>query len=111
MKPKRVEKLWGHEEWIYNDEYCMKTLVLKPGFQSSLHYHPVKHETFLVVQGECEIEVDDKTERMTPGQGHIIPPGTKHRFKAINGPCIVVEASTHHDDEDVVRIEESKEIK
>jgi len=113
MKPKKVEKLWGFEEWIFNgpEGYCMKTLNLKPGFQSSLHYHPVKHETMLVVAGECDMEVEGKVERLGAGQGHIIPPGTPHRFKAVNGPCIVVEASTHHDDEDCIRIEPSKEIK
>jgi quercetin dioxygenase-like cupin family protein len=111
--PNVVKKLWGSEEWIYNGPagYCMKTLMLNPGFQSSLHFHPVKHETFLVVAGECEMEVDGSVERMVAGQGHIIPPNTKHRFRAVNGPCVVVEASTHHDDADVVRLEESKEIR
>ena len=109
--PQIVKKLWGYEEWIYNGEYCMKTLNLEPGFQSSLHYHPVKHETFLVINGLCDLEVEGKTERLVTGQGYVIPPGTKHRFKAVNGPCIVVEASTHHSDDDVVRLEESKEIR
>ena len=109
--PKKVEKLWGHEEWIENNEkYCMKVLVFQPGFQSSLHYHPIKHETMLVVSGECEMEVEGKVERLEAGQGHIIPPGTKHRFKAVNGPCIVVEASTHHEDSDCIRIEDSRRI-
>jgi hypothetical protein len=40
---KVVKKLWGSEIWHHNDElYCMKTLVLKTGFMSSLHWHRVK---------------------------------------------------------------------
>ena len=109
----RVEKLWGFEEWIYNGDagYCMKTLHFRdPAVQSSLHYHPVKHETMLVVEGECDIEVDGTVYRKVRGEGHVIPPGTPHRIRAVNGPCVIVEASTHHDDADVVRIEESRRI-
>ena len=30
--PKRVEKLWGYELWIHNDEeYCGKLLVFEKG--------------------------------------------------------------------------------
>ena len=35
-----VEKVWGHEEWIANnDKYCGKKLVVKKGFRCSMHHH------------------------------------------------------------------------
>ena len=109
----QVEKLWGYEDWLYNGDagYCMKILELEPGFQSSLHYHPVKHETMLVVDGCCDMEWGGKIQRLVKGHCVILPPKMPHRFRAINGPCTIVEASSHHDDADVVRLEPSKEIK
>ncbi len=32
-KPKKVDKVWGHELWIYNDEeYCGKLLVFEDAY-------------------------------------------------------------------------------
>jgi mannose-6-phosphate isomerase len=119
----RIEKLWGWEDIVHNNIYCMKMLYLRPGFQSSMHYHPKKDETFLVVNGCCDLEVADgwnygdplysmiQTLRMVPGDSRHLRPGTPHRFRAVNDGCMIVEASTPHSDTDVVRIEPSKEIK
>ena len=106
----RVDKLWGFEDVLYNGDYCIKVLNLNPDYQSSLHYHPTKHETFLVILGECDMQVGEVTKRFVRGDYQVIPPGTPHRFRAIGGLCLVVEASSHHDDADVVRIEESREL-
>lgn len=120
---KQVEKKWGIERWIENSEkYCMKTLTLQPGWQSSMHFHKIKTETFLVVAGRVKLEVmrgfrtspDSETAihtiRLKPYQAYTLEPYTPHRFSAIDGEAVVVEASTKHDDEDVVRLEESRAI-
>lgn len=107
-----VEKQWGNEEVLYNGPagYCMKILTMLPGFQSSLHYHRVKSETFLVISGECDFEYDQQMSRMIRGDSLDVPAGIPHRFRAINGPCIVVECSSHHEDSDVIRLEDSRRI-
>lgn len=107
-----VQKLWGREEWLVNElEYCAKYLMLRPGFQSSLHYHKVKKETFIYRMGDIEMEVGGKKEvwHYTP-EGHqvTILPGTPHRFKCFSTAAWLLEVSTHHDDNDVVRLEESR---
>jgi quercetin dioxygenase-like cupin family protein len=109
---KLVEKLWGQEEWIeMNDLYGMKLLKLMPGFQSSLHYHPVKDETMLVISGCCDLQVGlSEWRRMVKGDSQRLQPGVPHRFKAINEICIIVEAGTPHEDSDVVRLENSRRI-
>jgi mannose-6-phosphate isomerase-like protein (cupin superfamily) len=49
---KVVEKLWGREEWIVNNElYCAKRLIVDPGFSCSLHSHNIKDETFVIQDG------------------------------------------------------------
>lgn len=108
---KKVPKLWGEEFWIHNGEgYCMKILELVCGFQCSLHYHPVKAETFLVTKGTVEFELDGVVSLLYTGGSLDIPSGHPHRFRAITPRATVVEASTVHSDEDVVRLEESREL-
>lgn len=102
----RVDKVWGCEEWIVNRDYCGKLLRISKGWQCSLHYHPIKHETFyllggrvLITRGECKFELERN--------GTVeIPPGTIHRFAGIVD-SVILEISSHHDDNDVVRLEES----
>lgn len=117
-----VVKKWGSERWLHNEsDYCMKILELQPEWQSSLHYHKKKQETFLVVSGRVKLEVmsgfqapDQETRIRTiylkPYQHHTLAPYTPHRFTAVDGPATIVEASSFHDDEDVFRLEESRKI-
>ena len=106
---KEVQKLWGCELWHHNDtDYCMKTLELRHGAQSSLHYHRKKRETFLVTYGTVEIQTSGAWLALQTGDSITLEPGVAHRFRAATTVARVVEASTMHDDEDVVRLEPSK---
>jgi mannose-6-phosphate isomerase-like protein (cupin superfamily) len=109
-----VPKVWGTESWFINEqEYCFKLLTLHQGFQCSLHYHKIKTETFVVVSGSVELEWTDIMGKheisMSGGDMHKITPGTPHRFRSYTGAKIF-EISTHHDDADSYRLEESKRI-
>lgn len=113
-----VVKVWGKEEWFVNEpEYCFKRLMLQPGFSSSLHYHKKKKETFRVEKGACKMLVVKRDQeyiyRMASGWAITILPGQPHRFwleKEVGRPCVIYEVSTHHDEDDVVRLEESKAL-
>lgn len=110
--PKIVQKVWGSEEWLVNsDLYCVKILRIMPGFMCSLHYHPIKDETFYVTNGNVLLEVGDCTYELAVGDSERILPSTPHRFRSVGKySATILEASTHHDDADVVRIEESRKI-
>ena len=104
-----IKKLWGHEEIIINREYCGKKLVLNKGFRCSMHYHKKKDETFYIVKGRVLMEVDGKKKIMLPGDSQHIAPGSKHRFTGLEDSEII-EFSTHHEEEDSYRIEESGKV-
>lgn len=111
----KVDKLWGYELWLVNNEkYCAKILKINPGYQCSLHYHKVKDETFYVLTGTVHLEEEypDRYPRvwrvLIAGDSHRIYPGTPHRFYTTSQTgATVLEISTHHDEGDVVRLEES----
>ena len=109
---KEVTKLWGTELWHHNDtDYCMKTLVLRHGAVSSKHWHRYKTETFLVVRGRVVLEIGVQAFTLLPGDSITLHAGalSAHRFRAIDPEgATVIEASTMHDDDDVVRIEPSR---
>lgn len=108
---KRVEKLWGTEYWVVNNEsYCMKFLFVIPGRCSSLHYHKIKDETFYMERGVVFIEIGGEVMELRQGQSVRLKPGQRHKFWNEKGSeeATIVEVSTRHADEDVVRLEESK---
>ena len=81
-KAKKVDKEWGYELWLANDEkenYCGKLLYIKKGHSSSMHYHSLKHETFYILRGKLELELIDTqtTEKnvviMEEGDTFVLP--------------------------------------
>lgn len=105
-----VKKKWGNEFWIVNiDKYCGKKLILKKGFQCSLHFHKKKEETFFVQEGLVYMETNRKNWLMIQNDIQHITPGTTHRFTGIED-SIIFEFSTHHDDEDSYRLLKSRQI-
>lgn len=107
---KKVKKLWGSEEWIVNNYlYCGKILNVQKGFQSSYHFHKNKHETFYILEGKVLMEVGGDKKIMNRGDVQILEPKMKHRFTPI-ADSKIIEFSTHHEDSDTYRDEESKKV-
>lgn len=103
-----IAKIWGEERVMVNNAlYCGKLLMLKQGRACSLHYHRRKQETFYVLEGKVELELGTILRLMKPGEAQTILPLTPHRFTGVTD-AVIIETSTHHDDEDVVRIEPSR---
>ncbi len=101
-----VPKVWGEEHWLVNDDYCGKRLILKKGYRCSLHHHKLKDETFYVARGKVLLELNNKKIEMNPGDLQRIRPNEIHRFSGLEDSEII-EFSTHHDENDVYRIEPS----
>ena len=108
-KHKEVQKVWGSEEWIVNRNYCGKKLILNKGFRCSMHYHKLKDETFYILKGKVLLEIGMKKHVMLPGDSMLIKPGQKHRFTGLEDSEIM-EFSTHHEDSDSYRDEESGKV-
>ncbi len=55
--------------------------TLPAGFSTGLHVHRVQEETFYVLEGECEWQVDGQTIRAKPGTYLFLPPGVPHDIR------------------------------
>lgn len=111
-----IAKLWGYEEILVDTpRYCGKILHFDKGFTGSLHYHRDKDETFYVMEGIVEVEFGPSTDELVhsvlfTGEVLRLPHGTWHRVSAAYGDAKLIEFSTHHDDDDVVRYESSRRL-
>lgn len=112
-----VTKLWGQEIWLVNnDRYCAKILVIVPGFECSKHMHPIKKETFFILDGVLALETWDENdcrniELLGEGESKTLEPCTYHRFSSgWDNPTMILEISSTHSDEDVVRMEDSRAL-
>ena len=106
MKMQIVKKVWGEERWLANADFCCKELILERGFRCSLHYHKKKDELFYVLEGQVLLEINGEEHVLSPGAWYRVYPNDIHRF---NGwaRSLILESSTHHEDEDSYRIEPS----
>ncbi len=103
-----VDKVWGYEEWLVNnDKYCGKLLHIDEGAKCSYHYHPIKQETFYCLGGRVELTVNGVEFLLE--EPYTINPNTPHSFYGITD-AIILEVSTHHEEGDVVRLNESRRM-
>ena len=84
-----------------NREYCKKIIVQLPGQKHPVHYHKRKEETFQILHGVLETEVDGRRRTLHPGETALVQPGVWHRFWTDTG-CVFEEVSTTHYNNDSV---------
>ena len=106
---KYVDKIWGEEIILVNsDKYCGKLLLVNQDAISSYHLHRDKTETFYTLEGYGLLVVEGKTHTLAPfTRPKTIMPNERHSFKGLTN-MILLEVSTPHSDDDVVRYTESK---
>ena len=113
MKAKVVEKEWGREIWMANnleENYCGKILQIHQGYNSSMHFHMKKHETFFIMKGALQVDTIDtmdgtiNTTILYEGDTMEIKRGRPHQLIAYDGDVELIETSTFHEDSDSYRI-------
>lgn len=106
-----VEKKWGREIILHNDEnYCGKLLQFNKGAKFSMHFHMKKVETFYVNKGKLVLKyIDTKdattfTRELNVGDVIEIEPSDPHQIFA-EEDSEIIEISTQHFDSDSYRID------
>ncbi len=84
---------------VNEPEYCSKYLTLEAGQECPQHSHKVKKETFFVLTGAVELELDGQAVSLSPGLSCTLEPGVNHKFWS-NGGAIIEEVSTHDENSD-----------
>jgi mannose-6-phosphate isomerase-like protein (cupin superfamily) len=102
-----IEKPWGYEQILSDDGNGLvkKHLIVRGGHCLSLQYHMKRTETWVVVFGSCEIQIEDKWHKADKGTSWTIPKMAKHRVCAFEN-SIIEEISDLYDELDIVRLED-----
>jgi sialic acid synthase SpsE/mannose-6-phosphate isomerase-like protein (cupin superfamily) len=78
-----------------NRDYCKKLIVQLPGQNHPSHYHKKKEESFQVLWGVLDIEIEGRRRTLYPGDIQLVPQGCWHEFSTRTG-VIFEEVSTTH---------------
>ena len=107
MLHKITMKHWGMEiEMVNTQFYCWKILLCVHRRWSSFgkfHFHKIKDETFYIVRGQLELNVENTTYILNPKDMIRVKPFHPHKFRSVAHSCVFYEISTHHSDEDSIR--------
>ena len=97
-----------------NREYCKKLIILLPGQKHPNHYHVKKEETFNVLYGSMQVNLDGEKKSLKAGDMLTVERKANHSFSSENG-CIFEEVSTTHykndsfyEDEEVTKNKDRK---
>lgn len=80
---------------VINREYCKKLIIVLPNQKHPIHAHKIKEETFQLLYGDLQVNIDGREREMQPGDIQTVLRGEKHSFTSING-AIFEEVSTTH---------------
>jgi len=80
---------------VINRQYCKKLIIQLPRQKHPYHFHKVKEETFQLLHGDLEVELEGKRIKVQPGDTVLVEPGQWHKFHTLGG-AIFEEVSTTH---------------
>jgi N-acetylneuraminate synthase len=84
-----------------NRAYCKKLIIQLPRQKHPYHYHRKKEETFLVLHGDIDIEIEGNRKTYLPGDKVVVQPGEWHKFQTSHGVIVEEISTTHYDDDSV----------
>jgi N-acetylneuraminate synthase len=82
-----------------NREYCKKLIIQMPGQRHPSHYHKRKEETFQVLSGVVELELEGRRRTLLPGDIQVVPQGCWHDFQTQIGVIFEEISTTHYNND------------
>ena len=99
---------WGRFEKFHENQLStVKLIYINANSRLSLQYHKERSEFWKVIKGTAEVELDGKIIEVKEEETIDIPKGVRHRVKALDNNCVILEISYgRFDENDIVRIED-----
>jgi acetolactate synthase I/II/III large subunit len=104
-----VNKPWGYEYLMFeNESLAIWFLYIKPGHSTSMHCHPKKKTSLLLISGDAKCSTLDESFNLKAKEGLILEKGVFHRTEAISEDGIfVMEIETPVDKADLFRLKDN----
>ncbi len=97
-----IEKPWGTvATYALNQPSSVRVVTVRPGAETSVHYHRMRDETWVVLDAGLEIEVGDTVSEPQPGDEFMIPAEQTHRIRCVGEtPGRILEIAYGYTSED-----------
>ena len=89
---------WGQFTNIYDKAHSkVKTIQVNPGQRLSLQSHEKRAETWVVIRGLANVQIDDELFTLNVGESIQIPVGAKHRLQNAGSELLeIIEVKLEH---------------
>lgn len=104
-----IEKPWGHEYSLVRSGVSDAWfLSIKQGERTSMHCHPTKKTSIVLLGGECEVTTFNEKARLRAGDAIVIEKGVFHSTMALSPEGIsLLETETPVNKGDLVRLNDT----
>ena len=104
------QRPWGSFFVIHDEKkYKLKRIEVESGQRLSYQYHKKRAETWIVVEGEATVTIEDKIKKYNEGQTVIIPKGAKHRVENTRSDKLIfveVQTGSYFGEDDIIRLQD-----
>ena len=77
-----VDKPWGKVvTYALNQPSSVRVITVEPGRETSVHYHRMRDETWVVLDRGLTIEIGNRVVDARPGEEFTIPAEETHRIR------------------------------
>lgn len=82
-----------------NRAYCKKLIIQLPRQKHPYHYHAKKEESFQLLYGDLEVELEGHRYKLSPGDTFLVQPMQWHKFHTLDGAVFEEVSTTHYNDD------------
>ena len=88
----KVDKPWGYyRQYALNRTCSVRLIVLKPNQETSLHWHNLRSDLWIILDNDVEVQIGDEIHTAKSGEELFIPSEQTHRLKSLGQECRVLE--------------------
>ena len=104
----KVERPWGRYYVIHEEtKYKLKKIEVESGQRLSYQYHNKRSETWIVIEGNALVTINDDTKDYKQGETIIIPSKAKHRVENRSNSLLIfieVQTGSYFGEDDIIRL-------
>lgn len=97
-----LDKPWGKVvTYALNQPSSVRVITVEPGKETSVHYHRMRDELWVVLDEGLTVEIGDDVVEASPGEEFTIPAEQAHRIRCTGGgPGRILEIAYGYTSED-----------
>lgn len=96
-----LEKPWGTiEAYTVNQPCTVKLITINPGQETSLHYHKLRDDLWIILDEGLEVAIGDKVFHPPEGEELMVPAEGQHKLRSLGKKGRVLEIDIGFTSED-----------